>query len=340
MKKVDGFQYIRSLGTRLFPSVKRETSLPLRQQKTTFTIYSAALLAGLLSNLCGLSGPHSGEAPLLNAVFLAVVLSLLLAYRAGKLPLRRAFCAMTVAAQLFTCNEMLLCALSPSAYGLMLIVGNMVLLAVNLMFSLIAYLKRVPYVLGGMAIATYAACMFLTGDAALKNFFVLYLVMLLAISLLGSLLAGNIRRLHEENSAMKMEEEEIFHVLKMEKEQVLAYIRLAKQRHATEDTDRILDLLGERSRENVIHNVREAMVSRELERRGLSGIFPELTPSEIEICRLVILGKTLNEVCAILGKSEGNITSQRSNIRRKLGLKPSDNLKKVLQARFDEKKNG
>lgn len=334
------FQHIRSLGARLVPPVKRETSLLVRQQKTTFTIYSATLLAGLISNLCGLSGPPSGEATLLNTVFLAVVLSLLLAYRAGKLPLRRAFCAMAVATQLFTCNEMLLCALSPSAYGLMLIVGNMVLLAVNLMFSLIAYLKRIPYVLGGMAIATYAACMFLTGDTALKNFFVLYLVMLLAISLLGSLLAGNIRRLNEENSAMKREEEEILHVLKIEKEQVLAYIRLAKQRHVTEDTYRILDLLGERLRENVIHNVREAMVSKELERRRLSGIFPELTPSEIEICRLVILGKTLNEVCAILGKTEGNITSQRSNIRRKLGLKPSDNLKKVLQARFDERENG
>ncbi|MCB6994855.1 hypothetical protein LI089_00685 [Alistipes communis] len=59
-----------------------------------------------------------------------------------------------------------------------------------------------------------------------------------------------------------------------------------------------------------------------------SQIFPELTPSEIEICRLVILGKGLKEVCRELSKVESNITSQRRHIRIKLGLQPSDNLKK------------
>ena len=75
-----------------------------------------------------------------------------------------------------------------------------------------------------------------------------------------------------------------------------------------------------------------------MEQYHLSEVFPELTPSEIEICRLVILGKTLKEVCEILGKSESNITCQRSNIRKKIGLKPSDNLRQVLTTQFE--KNG
>ena len=82
------------------------------------------------------------------------------------------------------------------------------------------------------------------------------------------------------------------------------------------------------------------MLAMEMERNSLTEIFPELSPSEIEIYRLVIMGKSLNEVCSILRKSESNITCQRSNIRKKLGLQSSDNLKKVLQERFNKGKNG
>lgn len=103
----------------------------------------------------------------------------------------------------------------------------------------------------------------------------------------------------------------------MEKEQVRAYVRLAKQRHRTVETNNLLEMLGVEAQNNVIHNVKEAVTAKEMEQYHLSEVFPELIPSEIEICRLVILGKTLKEVCKILGKSESNITCQHSNIRKK-----------------------
>lgn len=194
------------------------------------------------------------------------------------------------------------------------------------------------YVLGGMSMAAYVVCTCITGNAALKNFGVLYMILLLAV--LGSLLVRSIRHLDKENSTFRKEEEDMLHVLKMEREQVRAYIQLAKQRRESVDAGRLLDLLGDDAQRNVILNVRDALTARELERTELSEVFPELTPSEIEICRFIIQDKTINEICTILKKTESNITCQRTNIRRKLGLKPADNLKKVLQARFNEKKNG
>lgn len=316
-------------------AIQNETSQLAKQQTITFFLYSFALVTGLLINLCGFSGPQKMLALVLNSVFMGITLLLILAYKTGRISLPHAFCAMTVVAQLFTCNEMILCALSPSEYSLMLIIGNMTLLAVNVMFSLIAYLRHIPYVLGGMSMATYMACMFITGNTALKNFCILYMVLFLIVTVLGNLLVRNIQRLDEENSALKREEEEILRVLKMEKEQVRAYVRLAKQRYGTVETNNLLGMLGDEARNNVIHNVKEAVTAKKMEQYHLSELLPELTPSEIEICRLVILGKTLKEVCEILGKSESNITCQRSNIRKKIGLKPSDNLRQVLTARLE-----
>ena len=91
--------------------------------------------------------------------------------------MRHTFGVMTVVAQLFTCNEMLLCALFRSEYNIMLIVGNMVLLVANVMFSLKGQLRKVPYILGGIGMITYMACVVITDNSILKNFATLYMVM-------------------------------------------------------------------------------------------------------------------------------------------------------------------
>ena len=142
------------------------------------------------------------------------------------------------------------------------------------------------------------------------------------------------------NTGLKHDEEEILGFLNIKKEQVMACIRLSIMEHEAAETKNLLELLSDEVRNNVISNVKEAMLAMEMERNSLTEIFPELSPSEIEIYRLVIMGKSLNEVCSILRKSESNITCQRSNIRKKLGLQSSDNLKKVLQERFNKGKNG
>lgn len=132
-----------------------------------------------------------------------------------------------------------------------------------------------------------------------------------------------------ESTEIRKEEKELLDVLKMEKGQMRVYVRLAQQRQKPSETANMLDMLDTEARQNVIGNVKEVVASKEMEHANLSQIFPELTPSEIEICRLVILGK-----------AESDITNQRRHIRIKLGMQSSGNLKKVLQARFDEMKNG
>lgn len=331
---------IDTLFSRLSSTVRNETSHFAKQQMITFLLYSFTIVVGLAVNLTGLSGPQKALPLALNTVLFCTILSLLVIHWLGRISMRHTFSSLTVVVQLFTCTEMIICALSPTEYNLMLIVGNMTLLAANVMFSLIAYLKNIPLILGGVSMLTYIACAVITDDENLKNFSVLYLAMFAAVTVLGNLLVNNIRKLNEENSELKHDEEEILNVLMMGKEQVMAYVRLSKRRCEAPETKTLLGLLDDKARSNIIRNVTEAVAFMEMERNSLNSVFPELSPSEIEICRLVIMGKSLSEVCAVLGKSESNITCQRSNIRKKLGLKPSDNLKKVLQFRFNKEKNG
>lgn len=319
----------------------KKVSVLERQQNITFSLYITAVIIGQVANMLGLTGPSEAHIMQWNYLFGIITLIPIVGLLTKKIDLPHAFAYLTIITQFFTCNEMIQCAKTPNSYYVSLIIGNMFLLAVNMLFAVIAYLRIVPHILGAMSCITYIICMVMTNDYTLYNFAILYIVVFLVITILGSLLVRNINRLNEENNILKQEmeeEEELIHLLKTERKQIKAYIRLARERYETVETDKLLDLFSDDVQQNVLHNVSEAMMAKEARLNVLAEIFPTFTPSEMDIARLVIRGKSLKEVCDLLGKTESNITCQRANIRRKLGMKSNENLRKVLQEKIIESK--
>lgn len=62
----------------------------------------------------------------------------------------------------------------------------------------------------------------------------------------------------------------------------------------------------------------------------LKGSFPGFTPTELKVSALVLQGKKLSEICILMDKNENNVNTVRSHIRKKLGLKPNEDLRKAL----------
>lgn len=80
-----------------------------------------------------------------------------------------------------------------------------------------------------------------------------------------------------------------------------------------------------------------AMLRRDdADRRALNRRFPEFSETQLSIASLIIQDKTVPEICNALGKTEGNVTVQRSRIRSKLGLRPEDNLREALLRAISE----
>lgn len=91
--------------------------------------------------------------------------------------------------------------------------------------------------------------------------------------------------------------------------------------------------------ENIVENSASKVSSLDeevLEDLAYSRICPTLTASERAICKLILQGKTLKEICDTLGKTESNVTSQRAHIRRKLNMTRQDELRSVLRRKVLE----
>lgn len=98
----------------------------------------------------------------------------------------------------------------------------------------------------------------------------------------------------------------------------------------------LMERLSPEMRQRIVKHASEHIRKEEIEKAAWDQICGELTNSEKEICKLVLQGRSLKEICIELNKSESNITSQRSHIRRKLNLDRKEDLRRTLELRISE----
>lgn len=303
-----------------------------RQRFSVFLYGSIILFLGIPLNLLGLTGPTDRVYFWMNTLNLIIGVITFILYCNKRIGMKSALSALLTVTQLEIVGEMLNCAVNPSAYHMMLIVGNLVLSNVIIMLAVVAYMRFLPSILTFICLGMYLACVFITDSPSLKNFYILFALVFVTICILGEKLIHAVRKLEQENRSLRQDEVELLQILRMNKQQVKAYVEFSKKDQPTsEDTERLLELMGER----FINTVSCYLTEKKTEIDQIAKVFPELTASEHEICRLILQGKKLREICEILGKTENNVTAHRGHIRKKLGLIPQENLKKVLENRMN-----
>ena len=101
----------------------------------------------------------------------------------------------------------------------------------------------------------------------------------------------------------------------------------------------LLSRLRPEQQRNILERAAEQLKTSELSKKAWDLVCADLTNSERVICQMVLEGKMLKEICIELNKSESNITSQRSHIRKKLNMDRKDDLRRELEKRFYEARN-
>lgn len=101
----------------------------------------------------------------------------------------------------------------------------------------------------------------------------------------------------------------------------------------------LLSRLRPEQQKNILERAAEQLKTSELSKKAWDLVCADLTNSERVICQMVLEGKMLKEICIELNKSESNITSQRSHIRKKLNMDRKDDLRRELEKRFYEARN-
>ena len=263
-----------------------------------------------------------------------------LLYFLRRVKVKTAIIMLTLFAQVCSSTEILFCSIAPSQYDKLLIAAGMFLSIVNILFALMAYLRYLPYVLSLMTLSAYTFGVFYNDSPEPLNFLPLYVLSFTAVSTMGHWLVKNTRDLDHENIRLKREESQFTRILHLRRSEVSTYLELAARPREKGETARLFHLMSEKTQQNIVSNLKAYLLDQEIQRKNVAALLPELTPSECEICELILKGKKLSEICALLNKSESNICTQRAHIRKKLGLQTSDNLREALRERMRSPKKG
>ena len=278
---------------------------------------------GILADLLELSGSFSIFYKYSNSIMLVLIWTSATCYLLKKTNILQTVSLLSLTTLLFISTDTIYCALVPSVpHTDMVVLVNMLILTANIMFSIATYQTVTTMLNVTLSITTFFVCMVLTNNKDSLQYVAMMTLIFIYIGILGLHITRNSNHLQDENTTIKNEEEELMHLLRLNKEQMRLYIQLAKRKYNEDETKLILAQFNEKTQKYIIDNVTKYLDAEASTEKRIEKAFPELTPSERDIARMILHGHKLGAICTMLNKTESNVNTQRANIRRKLGLQP------------------
>lgn len=263
--------------------------------------------------------------------------ALLAAYHFKKIPLKRAFVALLLLVQLKTSIGIVVLAATPDAATAAIVFRGMLLLGFLLILSLFTYTPPLSYTLAVAGTAVYAATILISGDPILKDSCLLIFVLFTSCALMEHYIIKGIHSLMHDNRRYLAERRSLFSLFNIDDSQISQFIRLLRKRDLTPgQTEELLKLLGDETERRIRQSVLHLMRHSQTDYSKLDERLPSLTATERKVASLILQGKTHPEIARELLKSPSNVSVIRSNIRRKMGLGPKDNLAESLHARMQD----
>lgn len=285
-------------------------------------------------HIAGLVGRGSNILYVISAVMWLMTVVLLVLYMTHHMSLKIAISTFGLLTQLTGSARIVYMAIErPEGFDQTIIFNQIISLAL-IIYLVMAVVRHIPTIIATISIATIVFAYLYTDGGFNEQIVVIFVVVEMFTCVLGEMIRRGIRGMQCENADYHTTINRVLATFHMTKTELLAYIQLGRGVQSDKDITDFFDRLDECTEANLIRAVEHRMAHRRMQRADISSVLPTLTPTEQEVCRLIIGGKTIYEIASILNKTPNNISSVRIHIRKKLGLATSDDLREVLMKTF------
>ena len=316
---------------------KRYFGNKVNEQRLMLLAYiSVCTFIGVILADFGILGSISLVPKILNIAVFIAVLSLNLMFTYGHLSLYNTLGLVMIAAEVSLGVGFVFNVVPGDGFSQNRAMADLSISLVLGVCAVHAYLRFTSMIVCAMAMLCYVVGLHYTDNSFLSNFFPYFLFLAITGVLLGVVMVKNVNSLNDENKDLHQQTRRMSENFDLTPEQLNALVELSAEASPTKERQaELFELLGAKAKHRLFQRVSEVLNSRRTQLDLLERMLPELSQSELMICRLILRGKRLSEICMLLGKSKSNVTCQRAHIRAKLGLKPEDDLKNKLLERLD-----
>lgn len=217
----------------------------------------------------------------------------------------------TIMRQQFYTNEFI-------CYTILLLVAitffyktSLILTASNLV-AIIIYRLFIPNIVNSMTIATF-------------------ILAYIALCTYCYISVSFVKQITSEKEEVKGKYTSFLSFMRMNDTEVTSLVKLVRTPFDDEkNIDLMVAQLNDETKANLINIANRIENSRLAQEEKIKEHFPQFTPTELSVCLHVVAGHTQKEIARILNKSENNISTVRGNIRRKLNLETTQDLREYL----------
>lgn len=298
------------------------------------TLCLTVIVAGVPMHIMGIVGRSSGILYAISTLMWLMTVVLLVLYMTRCMSLKIAISTFGLLTQLTDSARIVYMAIEhPEGFEQTILFNQIISLAL-IIYLVMATVRHIPTIIATISIATIVFAYLYTDGEFNKQIVVIFVLVEMFTCVLGEMIRRGIQDMQCENADYHTTINRVLATFHMTKTELLAYIQLGRGEQSDKDITDFFDRLDERTEANLIRAVEQRMAHRRMQHANISSVLPTLTPTEQEVCRLIIGGKTIYEIASILNKTPNNISSVRIHIRKKLGLATSDDLREVLMKTF------
>ena len=296
----------------------------------TFLMLSLSVVLGVPMHIIGMIGRCDTILYTISAMSWAATLVIMVMYLTQHMRLTVAISSFGTLTQLAESARIVYVAMErPDGFEETIVFNQVISLAL-IIYMVMAAVRHMPTILAIMSIATITSAYLYTDGEINRQIVVIFVIVEIFTCILGEMIRRGIRSMQRENADYHTTINRVLATFHMTKTELLAYIQLGRGEQSDKDITDFFDRLDERTEANLIRAVEQRMAHRRMQHANISSVLPTLTPTEQEVCRLIIGGKTIIEIASILHKNANNVSSVRIHIRKKLGLATGKDLREAL----------
>lgn len=297
----------------------------------TFLMLSLSVVVlGVPMHFIGMIGRCDTILYTISAMSWAATLVILVMYLTQRMRLTVAISSFGILTQLAESARIVYVAMErPDGFEETIVFNQVISLAL-IIYMVMAAVRHMPTILAIMSIATITSAYLYTDGEINRQIVVIFVIVEIFTCILGEMIRRGIRSMQRENADYHSTLNRVLSTFHMTKTELLAYIQLGRGEQSDKDITDFFNRLDERTEANLIRAVEQRVAQRKMQHADISAVLPTLTPTEQEVCRLIIGGKTIIEIASILHKNANNVSSVRIHIRKKLGLATGKDLREAL----------
>ena len=312
----------------------RATNTIGRHRIIVYLVHSVLVVTIISMQFLGLGG-SSDPLPLsMSGIHLAACLFSLSLYIKQQLTLSKAFSLTVLVAQCVIVTRFFYFATVRPDHFLQLILVNQIVSLLAVFFLVLSFVRFTPFIVSAISVIGYGCVSAYLQEPSLWCLFGFFFFVQFFLCAMGELLRHNVMSVSKENTDLHHRETALMHAVRLNEREIEAYLRMSSNDHPSpKDIDRLFSMIKPKSQRNLVNAVRLHLKNHLTDDCALARLFPSLTKSETDVCRLILAGKKRSEIALLLDKTENNVDVTRNHIRKKLNVPSNRDLKEFLEER-------